>query len=159
MGRNRLMVGGLAVIAAVIVTGMLVASAGESSEGAPRYVGASKCRLCHLKQTKSWKKSKHASNFDVLIGAERSSPACVKCHPTGFGKPGGFVSEEKTPALENVGCEACHGPGSAHVKLAKNAPASGAWDKKINRIPQNACVQCHNPHINQKAAAERLRNG
>ena len=156
MGRNRLVVGGLAIIATVILTGMLVASAGEPPKEA-QYVGVKKCRLCHLKEHKSWKKTKHASNFEVLIGAERSNPDCVRCHTTGFGKPGGFVSEEKTPGMENVSCESCHGPGSEHVKAAKSAPDSGAWEKKINKTPQNACVQCHNPHVDQKAKAELLR--
>jgi len=120
-------------------------------------VGASKCQLCHLKQHRSWKQTKHASNFEVLIGPEREDPDCVKCHSTGFGEPGGFVSEEETPNLESVGCEACHGPGSAHIEAAKKSAGAENWDKKIDKVPQQACIKCHNPHVNQKERAEELR--
>ncbi len=164
MLRSRLAVAAIVTVAGVLLIGILVAHAGEAPESpqgeaseTPRYVGAKKCRLCHLKQHKTWKQSQHASNFDALIGPERSDPDCVRCHVTGFGKPGGFVSEEETPGLTNVGCESCHGPGSVHVKVAKNAPDTGEWDTRVDRVPQNACVQCHNPHINQKERAEKLR--
>jgi len=61
--------------------------------------------------------------------------------------------------LKNVGCESCHGPGSERVAAAKKASGSDQWEKKINRLPQNACIQCHDPHINQKERAEKLRQG
>jgi hypothetical protein len=41
---------------------------------------------------------------------------CYYCHTTGYGKPGGFISPQKTPHLKNAGCEVCHGPGELHVK-------------------------------------------
>jgi hypothetical protein len=47
---------------------------------------------------------------------EKEIKGCYYCHTTGYGKPGGFISPEKTPYLENAGCEVCHGPGEFHVK-------------------------------------------
>jgi hypothetical protein len=41
---------------------------------------------------------------------------CYYCHTTGYGKPGGFISQQKTPHLKNAGCEVCHGPGELHMK-------------------------------------------
>ena len=156
---RRSVVVGLAVAVVVAVAGGSVVVRGAGVPEGATYVGADKCRLCHLEQHKTWKESKHASNFDVLIGAERKNPDCVKCHTTGFGKPGGFVSEEGTPGLKNVGCESCHGPGSAHLETAKKAESSEGEkrDMKIDKVPQNACVVCHNPHISQKKRVEQLR--
>ena len=47
---------------------------------------------------------------------EEEIKGCYHCHTTGYGRPGGFISPEKTPYLENAGCEVCHGPGEFHVK-------------------------------------------
>ena len=145
-----------AVVAAGLVAGILAAYAAEAPADA-EFVGSSKCRLCHLKEFKTWKATKHASNFETLIGDERTDPDCVACHSTGYGKPGGFISEEETPKLVNVGCESCHGAGSAHVDAAKNAPESGEWDTKTDKKPRTVCTNCHNPHVNQKARVEALR--
>jgi hypothetical protein len=138
-----------------IVAGGFIAYAGGPPADA-KYVGGNKCQACHATQHRTWQKEKHAKAFASLLPDEVKNPECVKCHVTGYGKPGGFTSEEATPALKNVGCEACHGPGSAHIEAAKNAPETGDWDKKNINTPTN-CVQCHNPHIDRKAQAEAAR--
>ena len=146
----------VASLTCLALVGSLVAfAAGIPAEA--KYVGTKKCKMCHFKEHKTWKATKHASNFDTLKGDEVTNPDCLKCHTTGFGKLGGFVSVETTPALTGTGCEACHGPGSEHIKAAKGSPkfASG---KNINKVPLNACVQCHNPHVNQKARVAKLRS-
>lgn len=122
-----------------------------------KYMGTKKCRGCHLNEHKTWKKSKHSKTFEALEGPEKKDPDCLKCHTTGFGLPGGFVSEEETPKLKNTGCESCHGPGSEHINAVMDAPETGAWDTKISKIPQNKCVKCHNPHISQKKRVAKLR--
>lgn len=150
------LVGAVAMAVALLVTGG-PASAGGTPDSA-KYVGHTQCRACHFRQYRSWSKTRHAEVWDQLKGDERKEPGCVKCHTTGYGEPGGFVSAEETPGLKDVGCEACHGPGSAHVEAAKKAPASGEWDVKIDKVPRNACVQCHNPHLDQpEAAREALK--
>lgn len=146
----------LMAITGIVVVGTLIARAGPPPDDA-KYVGTNKCRMCHMKQHKTWNATKHAKNFEVLQGDERSNPDCLSCHTTGYGRPGGFVSEDTTPNLTSVGCESCHGPGSAHVEAAKAAGDSKDWDKKNNKIPQNACVQCHNPHVNQKERVAKMR--
>ena len=122
------------------------------------YVGTNKCRLCHMKEHKTWKVTKHATSFDALKGDEVKNPDCLKCHTTGYGQPRGFVSVETTPNLKGTGCEGCHGPASEHIKAAKSSPKFPGENKKINKTPQNACVKCHNPHVNQKARVARLRS-
>ncbi len=61
---------------------------------------------------------------------------CLECHTTGFGKPGGFRSEQETPLMKEVGCEACHGPGSLHAQ---------STDKKDIKEDVSAkdCEACH----------------
>ncbi len=123
-----------------------------------KYVGSKKCRSCHLKEHKTWRKTKHYKTFEQLEGPEKKDPDCLKCHTTGYGKPGGFVSEKDTPDLRSTGCESCHGPGGKHVVAAKSAPETGKWDKKMSKTPAaNTCVKCHNPHVSQKARIKKLR--
>ncbi len=134
---------------------VIVYAAGTPKDA--KYVGSKSCRSCHLKEHKTWKKTRHYKTFKQLEGPETKDPDCLKCHTTGYGKPGGFVSEAETPDLKNTGCESCHGPGSAHVAAAKDAPETGKWDMKTDKVPQNTCVSCHNPHVLQKARVEKLR--
>lgn len=122
-----------------------VATAGETApeekisdvknEVSAQYIGAKKCKTCHMKQYKAWKKTKMATSFENLkpgVKAEAkklvdldpdkdytTDPECLKCHTTGYGKPSGFVSLEETPDLINVQCEACHGPGSEFEEIMK----------------------------------------
>ena len=151
-------VGLASVVAAMMVgaAGAIIALASGTPPNAA-FVGTDKCKACHFKDYKSWQASPHGKNFAVLQGAEQKDPDCLKCHTTGYGKPGGFTSLEATPGLTNAGCEACHGPGSAHVAAAAEAPDSGAWDTQINKVPQNVCVECHNPHVSQKERVAKLR--
>lgn len=100
-----------------------------------RYVGTEACAACHTDAAARWAQSHHARSLATLEDAGRSfDPRCLRCHTTGLGHPGGFG--EATAGLAAVGCEACHGPGSAH--LAAPGPGYG-------RLPADgsACVGCH----------------
>lgn len=114
------------------------------------YMGESKCRKCHIKDSKTWKETNHSKAFDYLNAEQQKDPECVKCHTTGYGK-GGFTTIDETPKLTNVQCEQCHGPGGAHVpmmeqlKKDKVDKAEYPEDKKINNTP-TGCTECHNPH-------------
>ena len=73
-------------------------------------------------------------------GKKQYTHSCYRCHVTG-------PSKDKTPEFEaypgiegswaesGVGCEACHGPGSAHVA----APTSS----KPSKEGYNTCIGCH----------------
>lgn len=51
---------------------------------------------------------------------------CAECHATGYQRNYGPQSRSyaSTQAEIGVGCEACHGPGSAHLDWAEGRPAS-----------------------------------
>ncbi len=95
----------------------------------PSYVGSKKCAPCHQKEYKIWKSSPH---FFAL--GNDADPECVYCHVTGIEHLSGFRSKEQTPDLAHVGCENCHGAGSAHIANLK-AP--------YGRSGEAACLKCH----------------
>jgi RecJ-like exonuclease len=82
------------------------------------YVGAKKCKVCHMKIFKGWEQTKHAVAFEALkpgvavdvkkkagLDAQKDytqDASCVGCHTTG--------------TVDNPGihCEACHGPGKQY---------------------------------------------
>lgn len=89
--------------------------------GAYRFVGNSKCRLCHREFFLGRKNDPHDYAMKSLVstGDEKNSH-CLTCHSTGYRIESGFVDMESTPRLSNVQCEGCHGPGNVHIKLAKD---------------------------------------
>jgi hypothetical protein len=117
-------------------------SPGQTQKQPPKYVGSDVCKRCHEKEHSSFmkyaKKSKSYNSIDrVRKGlTEEEIKGCYVCHTTGYGKPGGFVSIEKTPHLKNAGCEVCHGPGEFHVKMQN--------PQYINRrLTLKDCEICH----------------
>ena len=84
------------------------------------YTGTKACTACHFKQFMAWKKTKHATDaFAKLPAKYKTDATCLTCHSTGYGAASGFKDEASTPNLAGTTCEACHGPGSKHVEVAK----------------------------------------
>ncbi len=122
------------------------------------YTGTKHCVGCHRDEAASWGKTKHVNAFTDLPAQYRSDPACLTCHVTGYGKAGGYVAGTPAAILDDLletGCEACHGPGSQHEKLAKEFAESKTSDDKLEQQlrdaiykirPDNACVGCHVGH-------------
>jgi hypothetical protein len=118
--------------------------AGETKpEMQKTYVGSEKCRSCHENEYNLFRKySRKTQSFNHIMLmrnglTEEEYRECLECHTTGFGKPGGFRSEKDTPLLKEVGCEACHGPGSLHVESSDR--------KDIKKIAsEKDCTICHN---------------
>jgi hypothetical protein len=90
------------------------------------YVGTEKCVACHAGEHKKWEGTPHSRAYEALEkiakrpGFRNFDPECIVCHTVGFGFKTGFENAEKTPALKNVSCESCHGPGSGHAFNEKN---------------------------------------
>lgn len=95
------------------------------------YVGSEKCMGCHAAEYAVWKGTGHSHALDALVkvakkpGQRNFDAECVQCHVVGLGYQSGYTNEAKTPHLAHVGCESCHGPGSAHAANPRNKALLG----------------------------------
>ncbi len=106
-------------------------------EGDLKFVGSDRCKSCHEYEYEKWSTKAHANAFESLVEVgSQYDPECVVCHVVGMEYESGYITEEKTPDLKNVGCENCHGPGSAHIAN----PAV-----KTREEGDEACLKCHTP--------------
>ena len=117
----------IVVIACIIIFIMTMTATGIESVP-PGYVGSSACRPCHTDEYNTWKSSKHASMFKQ---AQDKPPVCKGCHTTGM------KALEQTSNEDNVGCEACHGPGRDHITNG------GDVDKIVSSNSADICGRCH----------------
>ncbi len=129
------------IIGYILLLGLFVICGNGIAEE-KTYVGSESCKDCHEQEyTNYLDYSKKAKSFESIKKMEKKlTPeeyqSCFECHTTGYGKSGGFISEEKTPHLKDAGCEVCHGPGSLHVDSED--------PEEINReIDMENCNTCH----------------
>jgi len=156
------------ILAMAVVAGLAMSFASWAADApkaaAPKdtYVGATKCKMCHMKQYKAWAETMHAKAFEGLKAttpeqlkkmnelfkaAVKEKPetdeACVGCHVTGHKDPSGYPQKDevKNAALAFVGCEVCHGPGSKHMAV----PMSDKEGRKKSILTATAetCAKCH----------------
>ena len=128
------------------------------------FVGSETCEECHEDEYKIWEQTTHADALDSLVHpGERSEvprhfdPECISCHVVGwspqkyFPYESGYLGLDETPLMHNVGCENCHGPGSAHV-AAENGDVD-ATDDELEKLMEEVrltledsekkCMECH----------------
>jgi len=109
-----------------------------------KYVSEKRCYMCHRSQAKQHESTVHAKSFKSLLDhSQDKNPKCLSCHTTGYGKPSGFMDAKSTSDLAGVGCQACHGPGSAHVEegLSKEQRL-----QTIDKTTTDTCIKCHKIH-------------
>ena len=148
----------IAAVVAVVAGFALTPTQSVRGEEPIAYAGSRKCKTCHADQHTAWEKMKHSKAWDSLTpeqiatGKDDKGRACVQCHTTGYGKPGGFTTAEETPNLKSVGCEMCHGAGKKHVKTMTMAMMNEEENVKEKFISKglSTCTDCHNPHISYK---------
>ena len=116
------------------------------------YQGEVACRSCHEQEGLSMAITHHSASLWTLFQSKtHEDKACVGCHVTGLGEPGGFVMGDLGHPMGSVQCEACHGPSGPHDGVPTDARAT--------------CVGCHDadhsvaftvgkglPHIDHFAA-------
>ncbi len=109
----------------------------------PKYVGSEGCEVCHADEYRNFKQfNKKAHSFQSIgllkKGLEEAElQKCFGCHTTGYGKEGGFRSEQETPQLKDGGCEVCHGPGGIHAQTGDPKDIKG-------KLTAKDCEACHN---------------
>jgi hypothetical protein len=121
-----------------------------------KYTGSKSCKPCHGNAYKIWSGSSHAKAFSTLEQAgSQYDPECVVCHVIGFDYESGFISQQETGHLINVGCENCHGPGSEHILTGDKTKLAG---------PKSTCLDCHTPEHsgeyagNEEAFMEKIKH-
>lgn len=120
-----------------------------------QFTGVGGCAGCHLSIVEQWSKTRHAAAWKTLVrGEKKAQAACVPCHVTGYGEPGGFVDERSTPHLAAVGCEACHGPAAAHLTDP---------ERPYGQTGLGSCTGCHtaemDPTFNYYQDLQRVKHG
>lgn len=135
------------------------------------YVGASKCKSCHNKDTRGkvyskWEEMGHAHAYETLATPEaievgkklgikepQKAEECLSCHLTEKRVPKEKLHKRFKPN-KGVQCETCHGPGSDHVKTRlKEAKENKVEPGTLRDIPEHEmilpdeqlCRSCHNP--------------
>ena len=111
----------------------------------PGYVGTTACLKCHVEAETVYRKTKHPLAYVSLVQVGKQHHLdCVSCHVTGWQQPQGVCRIDQTAGRQDVGCEACPGPGSAHVKQPLKTNIVRAAEPKI-------CIGCHDrdnsPHF------------
>ncbi len=119
--RSHRRVFGPAAVVLLLCLAAGLAVAGEQPKTAPTnsdYVGSDTCIACHEDQNKTFK--------NTVMGRVFATP---------------HTADEK------LGCEACHGPGKAHVDAGggkETIPIRFTKDSRNSVEEQNhACLQCH----------------
>jgi hypothetical protein len=146
---------------------VLSLAVGYAWAGDHAYVGSKKCKMCHLKEWKSWAETTMAKSFDVLKPGERAEEkkaagldpetdyttdkTCLPCHTTGYGEEGGFVDLATTPDLAGVGCEMCHGAGGTYLEDPYMTLKNKEYKKAelvavgmVDTVGAAQCTTCHN---------------
>jgi hypothetical protein len=120
------------------------------------YAGSKSCKPCHGYEYETWNSNAHAKAYSTLEQVNSQfDPECVVCHVVGMEYESGFISQQDTGNLMNVGCENCHGPGSEHILTA------GAT--KLTE-PKSTCIDCHTPEQsgdyagNEDAFMEKIKH-
>ncbi len=127
---------------------------GEDNDGST-FAGTKSCQECHQEDHQLWIESAHALAWKTLqnAGADVDS-SCQRCHSTGYGLPGGFLSRSETMDRIDVGCESCHGPSSRHVSDPKETTPWQAAD---------SCLICHDhensPEFNYEDYWQQIEHG
>jgi hypothetical protein len=119
-----------------------------------QFVGSEKCASCHQKEAERHFSTAHSRAFKTLVKDGHSEdPDCVVCHVVGPESVAGYYNK-RTPQLEEVGCESCHGGGTNHSKEPRKFRMGSVGEKK--------CLSCHtpntSPNFNFKTFWEKIRH-
>ncbi len=130
----------------------------------PFYVGSHVCMSCHSGGESGgayvrWLSSRHAAAYWRLatdwslflahqrphfqdLTDPRTDDRCLLCHTTAAQDPDALFAQSFRRE-QGVGCEACHGPGSAYIDAEVMADRA-AFVAAGGLVPdENTCRQCH----------------
>jgi len=70
---------------------------------------------------------------------EDKNEKCLACHTTGYGKP-----QAEGAKLDEVGCEACHGPASGWKSIHQKDKDAAVAKGMVRKPNEETCKKCHN---------------
>jgi hypothetical protein len=82
------------------------------------FAGINVCAGCHADIVNSQIHTAHAGVFTnafFIAAGGQTNASELPSHTVGYGLPTGFINAAKTPNLEGVQCESCHGPAANHA--------------------------------------------
>lgn len=142
------------------------------------YMGSASCRICHTSPDgdgpfEHWASSGHREAWVTLTKEEARALAasredyrdvtdpsldqrCLMCHVTAAQNPEARWQSGVSGRDEGVGCEACHGPGSAYATL-ENMSNPEAFLANGGKIPD--ALTCRNCHRDERFAYGERREG
>ncbi len=144
----------------LLIFGLALFMGGALSAQEFKYIGASKCKMCHNKPAKGeqynkWLAAPHANSMKSLSNEESlayakengiadptKDPGCLSCHATA-----GAIDASLNGGIkmaEGVSCESCHGPGSAYKNMAIMKDREKSMGKGLILPTKEVCVGCHN---------------
>lgn len=126
----------------------------EATKEAPGFVGTQTCIACHADEGKVWLTTRHPLAYTAIANEGKQYHLdCVGCHVTGWKQPQGVCRIDQTEGRREVGCEMCHGAGSAHVAEPKKTNINAKLDAKT-------CTGCHDaensPHFDFDAYLAKI---
>ncbi len=116
------------------------------------------CGNCHIEKQRSWQTSGHASAWNDLQASGGAQSYCAPCHTTsGFGNAApdsaGYAAVDSAAQkfYLDVQCEACHGPGAAHVSAPETTQPLSTIIADTGAVV--GCATCHtgthNPFVGE----------
>jgi predicted CXXCH cytochrome family protein len=116
------------------------------------------CGNCHIDRQQDWQGTKHANAWTDLQASGGAADYCNKCHTTNgatnlaLDTAGYFsVSASAKKYYQDVQCEACHGPGAAHISSPDETQPLASIHADTAAV--NGCATCHtgvhNPFVDQ----------
>jgi len=142
------------VVAATMVGAWLAGSAAAQEPSA--YVGHASCKSCHTAIYDSWEQTKHARTLSRLSASEKAA-GCIGCHVTGT--PEMIAADGVNPMFPNVQCEACHGPGKAHVEAGGDKALIKSFKSMSPVQASQTCLECHNESHPEFETGRHMKNG
>ena len=77
-----------------------------------------------------------------VAGNPQGSTACLKCHSTAYHRASAGAADSYS-ILEGVGCESCHGAGSAYAPEDVMKDRSRALGAGLLTVQKSTCLACH----------------
>lgn len=121
-----------------VITGLILWPRSSEAAGvvAHDYVGAQRCKTCHVAEFAAWEKSPHARAWDVLDAEAKKNPRCLSCHT--------MAADDIQLGMTGIQCESCHGPGRHYT------PDYVMRDRDLSKLlnlvakpDQSTCQRCH----------------